>query len=88
MGFFIYSELNLGVPNSLDDILTGMEKVLPKSTVVLVKEMKGLRNILIHRYGEIDDTIVFVQISEHLEDFEKVMDGISKFLQKKDKQKK
>lgn len=31
--------------------------------------MKGFRNIMIHRYGKIDDNLAFNIISEHLDDF-------------------
>jgi len=32
--------------------------------------MKGFRNILVHRYGDIDDRIVYEMATERLGDFE------------------
>ncbi len=76
----IYSSLHLGVPGNVDDIfeeLTG-KKVFPKQIMLLVQEMKGLRNILIHRYGKINDKTVYDLLTERLDDFEKIMAAIEK----------
>ena len=80
----IYSSLNLGVPSSLDDIFEGLRvhKVFSKEIIGLVLEMKGLRNILIHRYGKIDDSSVYVLITGGLDDLEKVACSIEKFVRK------
>lgn len=81
----IYSELQLGIPSDLDDIFIGLKKqnVFSKEIIGLVEEMKGLRNILIHRYAEIDDDIVFELLAEHLDDFDKVIAAIEQYVQKK-----
>jgi len=80
----IYSSLNLGIPSSLDDIFAGLrsKKVFSKDVLVLVEEMKGLRNILIHRYGKIDDDLVYALLTERLEDFEKITHSIEKLVRK------
>ncbi len=46
----------------------------------ILTDMKGFRNILVHRYGEIDDEKVFEILSERLADFEKFKEQILKFL--------
>lgn len=78
----IYSSLNLGVPSTLDDIFDGLrdKKVFSSEIISLVQEMKGLRNILIHKYGKINDSIIFELVSERLDDFEKIVDVIEKHL--------
>jgi len=80
----IYSSSNFGVPSSLDDIFDGLleNKVLPKKVIVLVNEMKGLRNILVHRYGKIDDALVYDLLKERLGDFDTIILSVDKFLQK------
>ncbi len=40
---------------------------LPKRT--FLRKMKGLRNILVHEYGEVADRIVFRTAGEALKDF-------------------
>ncbi len=78
----IYSDLNLGIPSSVDDILESLEdnQVFSKKTITLLKEMKGLRNILTHRYGKIDDKKVFFLIEHKLEDFEIIIKEVEEYL--------
>jgi len=40
--------------------------------------MKGFRNILVHRYGRINDEIAYTIIKEHLQDFYKFIETIEK----------
>lgn len=81
----IYSSLNLGVPSDLDDIFEGLKnkRVFPAKIILLVQEMKGLRNILIHRYGKVDDAIVHELLTERRDDFEKVIDEVEKYFRGK-----
>jgi len=41
--------------------------------------MKGLRNILVHRYGSVDDEIVYNSLSAELNDFHDFIDEVLKF---------
>lgn len=78
----IYSELGLGVPSTLDDIFNSLaaKKIFASSIMKIIHEMKGLRNILIHRYGEINDDMVFEFLTEQKDDFEKVTKTIDAYL--------
>lgn len=81
----IYTSLNLGVPSNIDDIFAGLstKKVFSKEIISLTQEMKGMRNILVHQYGRIDDAIVFYLLQERLGDFEKIINSVEIFLKKK-----
>lgn len=46
----------------------------------IVKEMKGFRNILVHRYGEINNAEAFENISSGLNDFESFMKEVNDFV--------
>ena len=83
----IYSELNLGIPSDDEDILNRLEehKIFPKKIMKLVKGMKGLRNILIHKYGTIDDDMVFELLTEKLGDFDKISKQIVGYVEKEAK---
>ncbi|HLD73190.1 MAG TPA: HepT-like ribonuclease domain-containing protein [Candidatus Nanoarchaeia archaeon] len=85
----IYSSLNLGVPSSIDEIFASLvkKKIFPKKIIDLVQEMKGLRNILVHKYGQIDDERIFNLLRERLDDFGKVISAVEEHL-KKEKNKK
>lgn len=48
-----------------------------------LKTMKGFRNIVVHRYGSIDDKLAFQTLQEHLEDFQYFTRQVEDFLNKK-----
>ena len=80
----INSDLRLGTPTSEDDITENLRKnkILTEETIKIIEEMKRFRNILVHKYGEIDDKKAFTAISEGLEDFAKIINEIELFLKK------
>lgn len=87
----INSDLRFGTPENEDDIIGNIEKnkVLSKKTIEIVKRMRGFRNVLVHRYGEINDEEAYENISSGLKDFESFSEEIEKFLVKyKNKEKK
>ena len=79
----LVKELKLGVPESEEEILLKLENILEKETINKIVELKGFRNILVHRYGYIDDEIAFEDIKEGLEDFEKIFEKIEKVIETK-----
>ncbi len=80
----INSDLRLGVPEEEDDIINNLEKnkIFDNKTINLIKEMKGFRNILIHKYGDVNDEQAFETIKEGLKDFELIISKIEEFLKK------
>jgi uncharacterized protein YutE (UPF0331/DUF86 family) len=45
--------------------------------------MKGFRNIVVQRYGSIDDKLAFQTLQEHLEDFPDFIQQVEDFLNRK-----
>ena len=80
----INSDLSLGMPEVEENILDNIEKkkILDKKTMNLIREMKKFRNVLVHKYGEIDDEQAFETIKENLNDFNYVSEEIEKLLKK------
>ena len=78
-----HKEGNSDVPGSYDDIIYHLhkKKIFSPSIIVLLKEMKGLRNILVHRYGTINDEIIYTVITTKLDDIYKVLTAITKHLE-------
>lgn len=76
----VASGLRIGLPSDEDDLFEKLKnkKVISKEMLIILKEMKGFRNILVHRYGEVDDEKVFEILSEKLMDFEKFKEEILK----------
>ncbi len=66
--FYVIKLKNLTIPQdeeSAFDILETNE-VISKELCKNLKKAKGMRNIIIHQYGIIDDKLVFNSISEEL----------------------
>ena len=76
------SGLKLGLPSDEEDMFNKLEKknILSKKMSKILKYMKGFRNILVHKYGVVDNELVFELLSERLEDFEEFKKEILRFL--------
>ncbi len=68
----IVTGLRLGLPAEEDDLFEKLAAghVISPATREKLRAMKGLRNILVHEYGRIDDRLVFEALSTRLEDFD------------------
>ncbi|MEK6874065.1 MAG: DUF86 domain-containing protein [Nanoarchaeota archaeon] len=78
----LVSSLKLGIPAQESDIFIKLEnkKVISKRMAVILDEMKGFRNIIVHKYAIVNDELVFEIISERLGDFEKFKEEILTFI--------
>ncbi len=77
------TDLLLGVPGEDEDILEHLVQygVLGSGMQQRLKAMKGFRNIVVHRYGAIDDALAFSILQEHIGDFSLFRQEIERFLQ-------
>ncbi len=75
----INSDLRLGVPEAEDDVIKHLElkNVFDKKVINLIIEMKKFRNILVRKYGEINDEKAYENIKDGLTDFEGKYSNIS-----------
>lgn len=73
-------ELHLGPPADDEQMLDILATKLP--FIEKVQAMKGFRNILVHKYGSVDDAKVYAFLSEHLSDFSEFITIIHAFLDK------
>lgn len=80
----INSDLDLGTPETEDSIIEHLKarKIFNKEVIDLIAEMKRFRNILVHKYGEINDKQAFETINEGIKDFELIIKEIEEFLKK------
>jgi len=67
----VVSSNKLGLPQSEDDLIDTIEKkkILSQETAEKIRQMKGFRNILVHKYGEIDDALSYQFLTEEIDDF-------------------
>ncbi|MGC9516230.1 MAG: type VII toxin-antitoxin system HepT family RNase toxin [Methanomicrobiales archaeon] len=80
----INSDLKLGVPVDNEDILNNLYEadVIDNITMDKLKSMKGFRNILVHRYGKIEDDMAFKILNANLDYFDHFLEVIEEFMKK------
>jgi len=80
----INSDLKLGVPVDNEDILNNLYEadVIDNITMDQLKSMKGFRNILVHRYGKIEDDMAFKILNDNLDYFDHFLEVIEEFMKK------
>jgi len=78
------SDLMLGVPGEDEDILVHLEAhtIISADLARKIRGMKAFRNIVVHRYGAIDDRIAYRLLTDHLEDFDSFRTAIEEYLPK------
>jgi uncharacterized protein YutE (UPF0331/DUF86 family) len=61
----------LGLPAEEEDLIQKLTEgqVLSLEIGARIREMKGLRNVLVHEYTRIDDRLVYQALTERLKDF-------------------
>lgn len=82
----IVSIEQLGLPAdeaSIFDMLVN-KTILSKEIAENLKDMKGFRNILIHRYGNVDDELVYNYLTTCLNDFDEFEKEIKTYMKMKD----
>ena len=79
------ADLSLGVPTDEEDIINNLDinKILSKKTIHKIRNMKSFRNILVHRYGKIEDKLAFEILNKNLSDFKFLKKEVLKTLNKK-----
>jgi uncharacterized protein YutE (UPF0331/DUF86 family) len=78
----INADMRLGIPESDEDIILSLvnNSIIDLSIGEEIKQMKKFRNIVVHRYGKIDDIIAYEILSEQLSSFNRFSSCISQFL--------
>ncbi|MGC9443574.1 MAG: type VII toxin-antitoxin system HepT family RNase toxin [Candidatus Methanospirareceae archaeon] len=79
----INADLELGIPRTDEDVIEHLVKgdVLSEEQRTKLKSMKGFRNILVHRYGKIDDKLTFSLLNDELRDVYDFIRRIRAFLE-------
>ena len=76
--------MNLGIPADEDSVFDKLrkKKIISKKLYDILIEMKGFRNVLVHKYGAIEDEKVFEVLTDKLDDFQIFKEEILKFVNK------
>ena len=80
----LVSDLNLGIPADEDSVFDKLrkKKIISKKLYDILIEMKVFRNVLVHKYGAIEDEKVFEVLTDKLDDFQIFKEEILKFVNK------
>jgi uncharacterized protein YutE (UPF0331/DUF86 family) len=78
----INSDLSLGIPEEDESIIENLiqAKVLSEEWMGKLKGMKSFRNIMVHRYGRIDDRIAFGIMKERMGDFDLFIEEVEGYI--------
>ena len=84
---FLVRGLRLGTISDEENAFTKLEakKVISKSLSKRLKDMKGFRNVLVHRYAQLENERVYELIENNLDDFEKFKEAVLKAINSKSK---
>ncbi|MHA1585024.1 MAG: type VII toxin-antitoxin system HepT family RNase toxin [Promethearchaeota archaeon] len=74
----LINKFKLGVPANEENILDLLKGKL--ENIEKLKEMKRFRNIIVHKYGEIDNHLVFHNAKENVNDFYKFIANVKKII--------
>lgn len=76
--------LRLGLPGEEDDLFEKLARqgVLSAETAGTLRRMRGMRNLLVHEYGRVDDQLVFETIRDRLGDLDACKRAILDFLRR------
>ena len=67
--FLVIKEKDFKMPEDEEKVFDILEQegILPNQLTDKLKDAKGMRNIIAHEYGKVDDELVFEAITEQLE---------------------
>lgn len=82
IGNHLISRLDLKKPEIYQDILLilGKNEILPIEFSEKIAKMAGFRDILVHGYIDIDETLVYNHLKEDLKDFDDFINYIIQYL--------
>lgn len=80
----IISEENLGIPESYSNtfIILGQKNVLPMDFALKISNAVKLRNMVVHKYEEIDNKKMMQDLKDGIVQFEQYITLINKYLEK------
>lgn len=81
----VVSAQKLGLPSNEENIFDILIEngILTHEFGEKLKDLKGFRNVLIHRYGHVNDEMVYHNVSNYLDDFYKFETSIISYLENK-----
>ena len=78
----IISDEGLGIPIDSKDAIQKLSQhdVIPESLGLRLEELTGFRNLLVHQYGKVDDSIAYRFLYSESGDFYEFLEEIERFI--------
>lgn len=78
----IISDEGLGIPIDSKDSISKLSQydVISQSLASRLEELTGFRNLLVHQYGKVDDSIAYRSLRNESGDFYEFLEQIEKFI--------
>lgn len=74
-------ELKLAADDTEAFFILAEDKIIPELLAKRLKDAKGMRNVIAHEYGNIDNELIYEAITEELKkDIEEFLEGVKKRL--------
>ena len=72
----IISDEGLGIPIDSKDYISKLYQcgIIPESLSSRLEELTGFRNLLVHQYGRVDDSIAYRSLQDESGDFYEFLD--------------
>ena len=69
------ADQSLGIPSDTDDIIENLRKakLIKDETAEKIKEVKAFRNVLVHKYGKIDDKRAYKDVKRGKKDIKRII---------------
>jgi uncharacterized protein YutE (UPF0331/DUF86 family) len=80
----VVAGLRLGLPGEEDDMFEKLAEagIISTESKARLRRMKGLRNILVHEYGRVNDRLIYDVLQSELGDFERFKQEVLRTLSK------
>ncbi len=79
----IIADKGLGLPKDNRDAIRKLadNKIIPKKLSDRLEDMVGFRNLLVHRYGKVDDSRAYHYLKEEIDDLYEFAETIEKLIE-------
>ena len=79
----IIADKGLGLPKDNRDAILKLadNKIIPKKLSERLEDMVGFRNLLVHRYGKVDDSRAYHYLKEEIDDLYEFAEAIEKLIE-------
>ena len=76
--------MELGIPDDDSSMIDNLynNEIISIGIRNLMKNMKGFRNIIVHRYGKIDDRLAYIFTKDNINDFDVIIKCVDNIIHK------